>query len=90
MLTGHQLICQVLKGGELCCAGLQGSISETNLPPVSDADKDMTAPKPQPGALPRSLSTPHYKVRLTLSCNPSSSQQHRTEPVRGVQHYKEV
>ena len=57
-----------MKGGEICCAGLQGSTSETNLPPVSDADKDMTAPKPQPGALPRSLSTPHYKVRLTLSC----------------------
>ena len=82
MLTGHQLIYQVLKGREICCAGLQGSTSETNLPPVSDADKDMTAPKPQPGALPRSLSTPHYTVRLTLSHTPSSSQQCKAELVR--------
>ena len=73
MLPGHRLICQVLKGRDICCAGLRGSTSETNLPPVSPSDKDMTAPKPQLGALPRSLSTPHYEVRLTLSYTPSSS-----------------
>ena len=90
MPAAHQIICQVLKGGGLCCAGLQGSTSETNLPPVGDTDKDTTAPKPQPGALPRSLSTPHYKVRLILSCTLSNSQQHIAELVKGVQQDREV
>ncbi|CAK0785221.1 hypothetical protein CVIRNUC_008427 [Coccomyxa viridis] len=47
--------------------GLKGSTSETSLPPVSPADKDVTTPQPQPGALPRSLSTPHYKAEQAAS-----------------------